>query len=374
MNPLLELARHDQSIWVDTMRRQFVDSGALAQLITEDGLKGITSNPAIFEKAIAESDDYAADIAASPQLETQKLYEQLALEDILRAADVLRPVYEATSGRDGYASLEVSPRLAHDARATVDEARRLWAALARPNVMIKVPGTAAGMVAIETLIAEGININITLLFSTAVYEQAAHAYLRGLERFVTAGGDPTHVASVASFFISRIDSAVDAIIDRRLVARTAGQETASLRGQIAIANAKYAYWRYQALFSGTRWSTLAARGARPQRLLWASTGVKDLAYRDVRYVEELIGADTVNTVPPATLDAFRDHGIARASLTENVEQAQAMLALAAHLGISMEDITARLLDDGLRLFNEAFDRLLDAVHQAQQTKEKQQCN
>ncbi len=373
MNPLLELAHHDQSIWVDTMRRQFVDSGALAQLIQEDGLKGITSNPAIFEKAIAESDDYAAAIAASPQLETQTLYEQLALEDIRRAADVLRPVYDATSGRDGYASLEVSPRLAHDARATVAEARRLWSALARPNVMIKVPGTAAGMVAIETLIAEGINVNVTLLFSTAVYEQAAHAYLRGLERFVAAGGDPARVASVASFFVSRIDSAVDAIIDHGLAGRTAGRETAALRGEIAIANAKHAYWRYQALFSGARWSTLAARGARPQRLLWASTGVKDPTYRDVRYVEELIGANTVNTVPPATLDAFRDHGIARASLTENVDQAQAMLALAAHLGISMEEITARLLDDGLRLFNEAFDRLLDAVHQAQ-TKEKQQCS
>ena len=371
MNPLLELARHDQSIWADTMRRQFVDSGALAKLIKEDGLKGVTSNPAIFENAIAKSDDYAAAIAANPQLETQTLYEQLVLEDIRRAADVLRPVYEATSARDGYASLEVSPHLAHDTHATVAEARRLWVALARPNVMIKVPGTTAGMAAIETLIAGGININVTLLFSTAVYEQAAHAYLRGLERWGAAGGDLARIASVASFFVSRIDSAVDALIDRRLAAGTAGKETAALRGQIAIANAKHAYRRYEALFSGARWLTLVALGARPQRLLWASTGVKDTAYRDVRYVEELIGADTVNTVPPATLDAFRDHGIVRASLTENVDQAEAMLALAAHLGISLEEITARLLDDGLRLFSEAFDRLLVAVHQAQQTKEKQ---
>ncbi|MHB1676204.1 MAG: transaldolase [Sulfuriferula sp.] len=374
MNPLLELARHDQSIWVDTMRRQFVDSGALAKLINEDGLTGVTSNPAIFEKAIAESDDYTAIIAANPQLETLMLYEQLALEDIRRAADVLLPVYKASSGRDGYASLEVSPRLAHDTQATVAEARRLWAELARPNVMIKVPGTAHGIAAIEILIADGINLNVTLLFSTAVYEQVVHAYLRGLEKFVATGGDPAYIASVASFFISRIDSVVDALIDRRLADGTLSKEAAALRGQIAIANAKHAYWRYQALFSGTRWSALAAQGARPQRLLWASTGVKDPNYRDVRYVEELIGANTVNTVPPATLNAFRDHGIARPSLTENVDQAVAMLALATHFGLPLEDITARLLEDGLRLFNAAFDRMLDAVYQAQQLKEKRQWN
>lgn len=374
MNPLLELARHDQSIWVDTMRRQFVDSGALAKLINEDGLTGVTSNPAIFEKAIAESDDYTAIIAANPQLETLMLYEQLALEDIRRAADVLLPVYKASSGRDGYASLEVSPRLAHDTHATVAEARRLWAELARPNVMIKVPGTAHGIAAIEILIADGINLNVTLLFSTAVYEQVVHAYLRGLEKFIATGGDPAYIASVASFFISRIDSVVDALIDRRLADGTLSKEAATLRGQIAIANAKHAYCRYQALFSGARWSALAAQGARPQRLLWASTGVKDPNYRDVRYVEELIGANTVNTVPPATLNAFRDHGIARPSLTENVDQAVAMLALATHFGLPLEDITARLLEDGLRLFNAAFDRMLDAVYQAQQLKEKRQWN
>lgn len=370
MNPLRTLNDHGQSVWLDYIRRQLLVGGGLERLITEDGLKGVTSNPAIFEKAIAGSSDYAEALRSPGNArngDAQAVYERLALEDIRIAADLMRPVYEATRGRDGYVSMEVSPGLANDTAATCEEARRLWRALGRDNVMIKVPATPAGIPAIEALIGEGININVTLLFSVDVYEQVAMAYLRGFERLAERGVNLARVASVASFFVSRIDTAVDALIDERLSAGASGNEAARLRriqGQVAIANAKLAYQRYKTLFSGARWQALAARGAQTQRLLWASTGVKNPAHRDVRYVEELIGPDTVNTVPPATLDAFRHHGQPRSSLEENIDAAEDVLCTAERLGISLPEVTNRLLRDGVQLFVEAFDKLLVAVADA----------
>jgi transaldolase/glucose-6-phosphate isomerase len=288
------------------------------------------------------------------------LYERLAVEDIQRAADVLRPVHEAEQGRDGYVSLEVSPRLAMKTEATVAEARRLAKAVGRDNVMIKVPGTRAGLPAIRELTAEGIKVNITLLFSQSVYEEVAEAYLSGLERFVAGGGDPARVSSVASFFVSRIDTAVDKRIEERL--RTGKDETlAGLRGKVAIANAKLAYQRYKRIFAGPRWDALRKKGARVQRLLWASTGTKNPAYSDVLYVEELIAADTVNTMPPATMDAFRDHGRVRSSLEENVEEAGRMMEALDRSGISIDAVTAELVESGVRQFSDDFDKLLGAL-------------
>ena len=367
MNPLLALDDFGQSLWLDYIRRNLLVSGELERLIKEDGLKGMTSNPAIFQKAIAGSTDYADTLDALAErrdLDTQAAYEQLALDDIRHAADLMRPVFEATGRRDGYVSLEVSPRLANNTQATVDEARRLWRALDRENVMIKVPATPAGLPAIETLIGEAINVNVTLLFSTQVYERVVEAYLRGLEKRLAAGGTVAQVASVASFFISRIDTAVDNLVEARLGESGDGEHAALLRsieGKVAIACAKLTYQRYKELFGGQRWQALAEQGAQSQRLLWASTSVKNPAYRDVRYVEELIGPDTVNTVPPATLDAFRNHGQARASLEEDVDSARAVMDAVDQLGIPLGEISDGLLEDGVRLFVEAFDKVLGAV-------------
>ncbi len=355
-----------QSVWLDYIRRSLIESGELRRLIVEDGVRGVTSNPAIFEKAIAGSSDYRGMLEA-PEARAQDaktLYERLAIRDIQDACDALRPVYEQTARRDGYVSLEVSPFLAHDTLGTLNEARRLWSAVGRENLMIKVPATAAGVPAIRQLICYGINVNVTLLFDLAAYARVADAYLTGLEKLVARGGDPTRVASVASFFVSRIDTAVDALIGARLQATTNATEQGILRGltgRVAIANAKLAYQRYQELFSGRRWQALAAQGAQTQRLLWASTGVKDPTYRDVVYVEELIGPDTVNTIPPATLEAFRDHGRPRASLTEDVDAAHDTMDRLARVGISMNDVTDRLLAEGVRLFEDAFAKLLTAV-------------
>ena len=363
-NPLLELQRAGQSVWYDYIRRSLLTSGELQGLIDRDGLRGITSNPAIFEKAIAGSGDYDQALAALVEggdLDAATLYERLAIEDIQRAADVLLPVYDATKKRDGYVSLEVSPYLAHDTGRTVAEARRLWTTVARPNVMIKVPGTPAGVPAIRTLIGEGINVNVTLLFAREMYEQVAEAYLAGLE---ARAGDLAGIASVASFFVSRIDTLVDARIAERLTTTPAGPARAqleSLAGKVAIANAKLAYVIYQRLTGGARWKALAARGAQTQRLLWASTGTKNPRYPDTLYVDELIGPDTVNTVPVATFTAFRDHGKVRPSLTEGVEQAQKVMASLADTGIAMEEVTAQLVDEGVKLFADAFDQLLAAV-------------
>lgn len=366
-NPLSALEAYGQSVWLDYIRRNLITSGELQRLITEDGLRGVTSNPSIFEKAITGSTDYKAELEASDakSLDAKAFYERLAIRDIQAAADLLRPVYDRTRKRDGYVSLEVSPLLAHDEKGTVEEARRLWKTVARANVMIKVPATAEGIPAIEQLIGEGINVNVTLLFAQDTYEHVAEAYQRGVDRLALQGSMPLgQVASVASFFISRIDTAIDGLLTARL--KSAGDEheqalLRSLYGKVAIANAKLTYRRYQELFSGPRWQGLADRGAQTQRLLWASTSTKNPSYRDVIYVEELIGADTVNTMPPATLDAFRDHGRPRASLVEDVEGAVDTMATLEKVGVSMKEVTDRLLVEAVELFSESFDKLLLAI-------------
>ncbi len=370
MNPLRKLEDYGQSIWLDYIRRSLITSGELEDLVKEDGLKGVTSNPAIFGKAITGSNDYSEtleSLLADKDLDAKAIYERLAVQDIQMAAEVLRPVFDQTQRRDGYVSLEVSPDLAHNTKGTVEEARRLWKAVGRDNVMIKVPATEAGIPAIEQLIGEGINVNVTLLFARQVYGRVAEAYLNGLERFDKQGGDLSAVASVASFFISRIDAAVDAILEERSEQiEDAGlrKRHQNLMGKVAIANAKLAYRRFKQIFSGPRWSALAKNGARAQRLLWASTSTKNPEYRDVMYVEELIGPATVNTVPPATLDAFREHGKPRASLLEEVEGAIATLQALDKLDVSLDKVTDGLLDDGVQKFAKAFDELLAAVSES----------
>jgi transaldolase/glucose-6-phosphate isomerase len=367
MNPVKALENHGQSVWLDFLARGFVANGDLQKLIDTDGVKGVTSNPSIFEKAIGSSDEYDGAIAKALKngdRPVAELFEELAVEDIQHAADVLRPVYDQLKGNDGFVSLEVSPYLAMDTKGTVAEAERLWKDVGRKNLMVKVPATPEGLPAIQQLIGEGISINITLLFSQEVYIQVAEAYLAGLEKVVARGGDPSHVASVASFFVSRIDSAVDKQLDEKIARANDPSEKerlAALKGKIAIANAKLAYQEYKRLFSGPRWEKLAAKGARPQRLLWASTGTKNKDYSDVLYVEELIGSNTVNTIPPATLEAFRDHGKPRDSLEENLEDARRALAELEKSGISLDAITAELVKDGVKLFADAADKLYGAV-------------
>ena len=367
MNPVKALEKHGQAVWLDFLARGFVARGELQKLTDTDGVKGVTSNPSIFEKAIGSSDEYDGAIRSALKkgdLPVAGLFEHLAIEDIQHAADVLRPVYDQLKGADGFVSLEVSPYLAMDTKATIAEAERLWKEVHRKNVMIKVPATPEGLPAIEYLTGEGISINITLLFSQDVYVEVAEAYLAGLEKYVAGGGDPSHVASVASFFVSRIDSAVDKQLDEKIARANDPSEKerlAALKGKVAIANAKLAYQKYKRLFSGARWDKLAAKGARPQRLLWASTGTKNKEYRDVLYVEELIGPNTVNTVPPATLDAFRDHGEPRDSLEENLEDARHVLAELEKSGISLDAITEELVKDGVKLFADAADKLYGAV-------------
>ncbi len=369
-NPLKDLQKYGQSVWLDYIRRNLITSGELKRLIDEDGLRGITSNPSIFEKAITGSTDYT-DILGALQsqrdLDAKARYEQLAIRDIQDAADILRPVYQSTKCRDGYVSLEVSPYLARNTKATIEEARRLWKAVDRENVMIKVPGTREGIPAFQQLISEGININVTLLFAQEVYEQVAQAYIAGLEQLATRGGDVSKMASVASFFISRIDTLVDSIIAEKLKQTNDPQQQALLKillGKVAIANGKLTYKRYQQIFSGPRWQALASKGAQTQRVLWASTSTKNPNYRDVLYIEELIGPDTVNTVPPATLDAFRDHGVPRESLTENIDAAKQTMETLPKVGISMKEVTDKLTEDGVRLFADAFDKLLEAVEKS----------
>tara|TARA_Y100001960_G_scaffold52172_1_gene53240 strand:- start:99 stop:1241 length:1143 start_codon:yes stop_codon:yes gene_type:complete len=366
-NPLLELQAAGQSVWYDNIERGMIVSGQLQRLIAEDGLRGMTSNPAIFEKAIAGSLAYAGALRqhASADRSALEVYEAIAIQDIQWAADVLLPVYEETEGRDGYISLEVSPHLAHDTEATVEEALRLASDVGRRNLMIKVPGTSAGVPAIERLIGEGLNINVTLLFSVDGYVDVAEAYISGLETLQACGGNLADSASVASFFVSRIDAVVDGRIEAML---QAGAERASdrmalrsLLGKVAIANAKLAYMRYEELISGPRWQSLASQGARSQRLLWASTSVKNPAYRDVLYVEELIGPDTVNTLPEATLNSFRDHGEVCSSLQENSQEALDVMAALEETGISIDEITAQLQTDAVRLFVEPFDKLLASI-------------
>jgi len=375
-NPLRALLGYGQSMWLDYIRRDLITSGSLKTMIEEDGLRGMTSNPAIFEKAIAESslyDDILKSLASRNDLDTKARYEQIAIRDIQGAADLLRPVYESSKFRDGYVSLEVSPLLALKTQETIDEARRLWKTVNRENVMIKIPGTAEGLPAIRQAIGEGINVNVTLLFAQEVYERVAEAHIAGLEDLAKRGGDLKKIGGVASFFISRIDSLVDSMINDKLKTATDAQPQAllkSLLGKVAIANGKLTYLRYQRIFSGPRWQALAAQGAQTQRVLWASTSTKNPAYRDVMYVEELIGPDTVNTMPPATIDAFRDHGRLRNSLTEDVAGAQNVMDNLARTGISIKEVTTKLTDDGVKLFADAFDKLLAAVEKSTQSKGK----
>ena len=367
MNPVKALEKHGQSVWLDFLARGFIAKGGLKKLIDTDGIKGVTSNPSIFEKAIGSSDEYDGAIRKALQSGDRpvaELFEELAVEDIQKAADVLRPVYDHLKGTDGFVSLEVSPYLAMDTKATITEAERLWTHVSRKNLMVKVPATAEGLPAIQHLIGEGISINITLLFSQKVYVQVVEAYLSGLEKYVAGGGDASKVASVASFFVSRIDSAVDKQLDEKIAKAndpTEKERLGALKGKVAIANAKLAYQHYKRLFSGARWERLAAKGARPQRLLWASTGTKNKDYSDVLYVEELIGPNTVNTIPPATIETFRDHGKPRDSLDENIEDAKRVLAELERSGISLDAITADLVEDGVKLFADAADKLYGAV-------------
>ncbi len=365
-NPLNQLERHGQSFWLDSISRELMSSGRLRKLIEEDGLKGMTSNPAIFEKAIAGSTDYDADIErlAAANRTALEIYETLAISDIREAADHLAVVYEATGGADGFVSLEVSPELADDTEGTIEEARRLWKAVDRPNVMIKVPATEAGVPAVRQLIGEGLNINVTLMFSRAVYEAVADAYISGLEDRLAAGGDISGIASVSSFFISRIDTLVDALLAER-AERTGdpGQRTAILEliGKTAIANGKTTYQQYKTIYASPRWSALAERGARKQRLLWASTSTKNPEYRDVLYVEELIGKNTINTLPDETLVAFRDHGRLADTLEADIDEAWSIMAGVENVGISMDRVSEQLVEEGVRKFVDPFVKLIEAI-------------
>src|SRR6266576_3569857 len=367
-NPLRGLSDFGQSVWLDYIRRSLITSGELKRLVLEDGLRGVTSNPAIFEKAIVGSTDYESVIESkeSVGLDAKGLYEKIAVKDVQDAADILRPVYDESKRHDGYVSLEVSPLLANDTAGTLQEARRLWKTVDRENLMVKVPATP-----------EGINVNVTLLFSRDVYEQVANAYIEGLTARAASGADVSRIASVASFFVSRIDSKLDAQITNQLKTATDPIQRARLSGllgKVAIANAKLAYHRFTELYSGEAWAALAKKGAQAQRLLWASTSTKNPGYRDVIYVEELIGPSTVNTIPPATFNAFREHGRVRASLTEDLENAADTMESLERAGLSMKAVTDKLLDDGLRQFVDAFAQLLKATGTRKSTESSAKIN
>lgn len=368
-NRIRALRALGQSIWYDYIRRDLLDSGELARLIREDGLGGLTSNPAIFDKAIAGTDLYRTAIRdalrADPGLNDEALFFRLAIEDLQRAADVFLPLYRETGGADGFVSLEVSPDLAHDAEATVREARALFARMDRPNAMIKVPGTRAGVEALETLIADGVNVNVTLLFSVARYAQVLEAWMRGMEARLERGEALETVTSVASFFVSRVDSVLDPLLEERI---QEGRPAEHLRGRLAIANARLAYAHFRDQRGGARHTRLTAAGAHPQRLLWASTGTKNPDYSDVLYVDNLIGEHTVNTLPPATYRAFLDHGTVAETLGEGVETARAQVAALADLGIDLESITDRLESEGIEAFQKAFRHLLGVLAEARQEK------
>jgi transaldolase / glucose-6-phosphate isomerase len=364
-NPLKGLLEYGQSPWMDYIRRDLLTGGGLQKMIAEDGLRGMTSNPAIFEKSITGSQLYS-DILNSPEvkkLDAKGLYEKIAIRDVQDACDIFKPTYQSTRRRDGYVSLEVSPYLANDTAGTLEEARRLWKAVNRENLMIKVPGTPEGVPAIRQLLEDGLNINITLLFAQSAYEQVAEAFFAALEARALKKLDINHSASVASFFVSRIDTLIDSKIETMLQTATGEKKDllTSLEGKVAIANAKLTYKKFQELYRSSRWKALQAKGAQPQRLLWASTSTKNPKYRDVLYVEELIGADTVDTIPPATFDAYRDHGKLRPSLTEDVPGAAKTMENLAEAGISMKEATDQLLKDGVKLFADAFKTLLDAT-------------
>jgi transaldolase len=362
MNPLLRLQDFGQSIWYDNIERKLLRSGKLARLINEDGLRGITSNPTIFEKAIASSNDYDESLAkwlhTATHQDSRSLFYNLAIEDIQGAADLLKPVYDDTQGRDGYVSLEVSPDIAYDVKATIAEAERLRERVNRPNLMIKVPATEEGVVAFENLVAKGINVNVTLLFSVARYKEVVEAYLAGLETRLRQGLTINNISSVASFFVSRVDSAVDKLLDQ---VATNHPDAATLQGQIAIANAKLAYAWYQRVFDSPRFAAIQQAGANTQRLLWASSGTKNPKYSDVMYIDSLIGPETVNTVPPTTYDAYRDHGQPRETLTEGLLDAEQQMAMLKTIGIDLDAITKNLEDDGVKSFATSFTNLLNAI-------------
>ncbi len=359
MNPLVELYAYGQSFWYDNIRRKFLLDGTVQRLIAEDGLRGMTSNPAIFARAIGRSADYDEQIAALAQegASVTAVYEALAIADIQMACDLFAGLYQESGGEDGYVSLEVSPRLAHDTAGTVAEAQRLFAAVNRPNLMIKVPATPAGIPAVRQLIGRGINVNVTLMFSLAHYEAVAGAYIDGLARWIENGGHPRQVASVASFFVSRVDTAVDKLLNDLHNPDTA----VPLQGQVAIANAKLVYQRFREIFHGDTFAALQIAGGRRQRLLWASTSTKNPAYPDTLYVEALIGRETVNTMPPQTIEAFRDHGRVAHTLESNVDEARAILEALAASGIDLDDVTEQLQAAGVDAFSRAFTTLMDSI-------------
>ena len=362
MNPVQEAQRLGQSIWYDNIRRGLIKSGELQRLI-DLGVSGVTSNPTIFEKAIAGSTDYDAALMELAQQNSTSpaTFEALAIEDIRATADLLRPIYDRTEGGDGYASLEVSPHLAHDTEGTIAEARRLFAALDRPNVLIKVPATPEGIPVVRLLIGEGINVNVTLIFSLDMYAQVSEAYIGGLEDLSKGGGDVSRVASVASFFVSRVDAAVDSLLEA--ATREGNAELGDLLGKAAVANARLAYREFQRTFESERFTSLRHKGARVQRPLWASTGTKNPAYSDVLYVEELIGADTVNTMPEATLMAFLDHGNAVEAVTRDVNDAERVIRALGEAGVSIDQVTDKLLADGVRAFADSYDKLLANIEE-----------
>ena len=361
MGRLNDLEALGQAVWLDFVDRKFLAEGGLQKLVDEDGVTGVTSNPSIFEKAMGHGEAYDAALAefdkANPDASTMARYEHLAIQDIQNAADTLRPVYDRLGGKDGYVSLEVSPYLANDTDGTIAEAARLWAAVDRPDLMIKIPGTPAGVPAIAATIAAGINVNVTLLFSIEAYKAVALAFVAGLEERVARGEAVDKIASVASFFVSRIDTKIDDKID----AGTGGEDAKAIKGKVAIANAKLAYAWYEEFVASERWQKLAAKGAMPQRVLWASTGTKNPDYPDTLYLDTLIGPNTVNTVPPKTLDAFRDHGTAASTLTADVDGARHVLAEAERLGLDLAGVTETLVEEGVTSFAKAFDDLLGAI-------------
>ena len=370
MSKLSDLSAAGTAVWLDFVDRKFLDAGGLKKLVDADGLTGITSNPSIFEKAMGHGDAYDDSLShydrEHPGAATMDRYEAQAVEDIQNAADTLRPVYDRLEAKDGYVSLEVSPYLADDTDATITEAQKLWRAVDKPNLMIKIPGTLAGGPAISATIAAGINVNVTLLFAQDAYQRVAEAYATGLEERVRQGLPIDRMASVASFFVSRIDTAIDKQIDDRVgKGDPDANALKALRGKVAIANAKLAYAWFQEFTGSERWRALAAKGAQPQRLLWASTGVKDPAYPDTLYVDTLIGPDTVNTMPPKTMDAFREHGAAAQTLTEDVDGARTVLAEADRLGLDLTEVTDRLVEEGVASFAKAFDDLLGAIARKQ---------
>ena len=360
-NPIHDIYKYSQSIWYDNIQRGLLKSGAIRKMIEDGEITGITSNPSIFEKAIGGSQDYDAMaeqlLKEDPSLDVDNLYEKLVIEDIREAADLLAGVYQQTNGLDGYISIEVSPRLAHDSQATIEQARHLFATINRPNVMIKVPATAEGLPAVTALLGEGIHVNVTLMFSMQDFIDVSNAYLAGLEKAADQGRDLSKIASVASFFISRIDSSVDKQLP----------EDSPLRGKTAIAYARNVYQKFKEVYSGERFEVLKQKGARVQRVLWASTSTKNPQYRDVIYAEELIGPDTVNTLPPVTLDAFRDHGQARLSVTENLAECAQTLEDIKKQGIDMQDVTAKLKEDGVEAFRRSFDSLIDTLAKKRQS-------